>query len=94
MGAWMLAMRNNMIGVLAEDYIVMAQAKGLSDRRVMLTYAARNAILPSVTGFAMSLGFAIGGALLTEIVFSYPGIGFWLLSAVNARDYPLMQESF
>ncbi|MBC7813756.1 MAG: ABC transporter permease [Burkholderiales bacterium] len=93
-GGWMLAMRNNMIGVLSEDYIVMAQAKGLSDRRVMLTYAARNAILPSVTGFAMSLGFAIGGALLTEIVFSYPGVGFWLLSAVNARDYPLMQGIF
>ncbi len=94
MGGWMLGMRNNMIGVLGEDYIVMAQAKGLSDRRVMLTYAARNAILPSVTGFAMSLGFAIGGALLTEIVFSYPGIGFWLLSAVNGRDYPLMQGIF
>jgi peptide/nickel transport system permease protein len=94
MSGWMLGMRNNMIGVLGEDYIVMAQAKGLSDRRVMFTYAARNAILPSVTGFAMSLGFVIGGALLTEIVFSYPGIGFWLLSAVNARDYPLMQGIF
>ncbi len=94
LGGWMLAMRNNMIGVLAQDYIVMAQAKGLSDRRVMLTYAARNAILPSLTGFAMSLGFVIGGALLTEIVFSYPGMGYTLLSAVNARDYPLMQACF
>jgi peptide/nickel transport system permease protein len=93
-GGWMLAMRNNMIGVLSQDYIVMAQAKGLSDRRVMLTYAARNAILPSLTGFAMSLGLVIGGALLTEIVFSYPGMGFLLLTAVNARDYPLMQGIF
>ncbi len=94
MGGWMLGMRNNMISVLSQDYIVMAEAKGLRDRRVMLTYAARNAILPSLTGFAMSLGFVVGGALLTEIVFSYPGIGFVLLNAVNARDYPLMQGIF
>jgi len=94
MGGWMLGMRNNMIGVLSQDFIVMAEAKGLRDRRVMLTYAARNAILPSLTGFAMSLGFVLGGALLTEIVFSYPGLGFVLLNAVNARDYPLMQGIF
>ncbi len=93
-GGWMLGMRNNMIGVLAEDYIVLAQAKGLSDRRVMLTYAARNAILPSLTGFAMNLGFVIGGSLVVEIVFAYPGMGFTLLSAVNGRDYPLMQGVF
>lgn len=93
-GGWLLGMRNNMIGVLSEDYITLAQAKGLSDRRVMLTYAARNAVLPSITGFAMSLGFILGGALLTEIVFAYPGMGFTLLSAVNARDYPLMQGIF
>ncbi len=94
MGGWMLGMRNNMIGVISEDYIVLAQAKGLSDRRVMLAYAARNAILPSLTGFAMSLGLVLGGALLTEVVFSYPGIGYLLLNAVNARDYPLMQGIF
>jgi peptide/nickel transport system permease protein len=94
LGGWLLGMRNNMIGVLSQDYIVMAQAKGLSDRRVMFNYAARNAILPSITGFAMSLGFVIGGALLTEVVFSYPGIGKMLLSAVNGRDYPLMQGIF
>lgn len=94
LGGWMIGMRNNMIGILSEDYIIMAQAKGLTDRRVMLGYAARNAILPSLTGFAMSLGFIIGGALLTEIVFSYQGVGFLLLSAVNGRDYPLMQGIF
>ncbi len=93
-GSWMLGMRNNMIGVLSQDYIVMAQAKGLSDRRVMLVYAARNAILPSLTGFAQALGFVIGGAVVIEIVFSYPGIGFTLLLAVNSRDYPLMQAIF
>ncbi|MBI5959123.1 MAG: ABC transporter permease [Chloroflexi bacterium] len=94
LGGWMLGMRNNMINVLAEDYITLAQAKGLSDRRVMLVYAARNAILPSLTGFAMSLGFVIGGALIVEIVFAYPGMGFTLLNSVNGRDYPLMQGIF
>lgn len=94
LGGWMLGMRNNMIGVLSQDFIVMAQAKGLRDRRVMLTYAARNAILPSLTGFAISLGFVLTGALLTEVVFNYPGLGVLLLNAVNARDYPLMQGIF
>lgn len=93
-GGWMLGMRNNMIGVLSQDYIVMAQAKGLSERRVVFTYAARNAFLPSLTAFAMSLGFILGGALLVEVVYSYPGMGFLLLSAVNTRDYPLMQAIF
>ena len=72
----------------------MAQAKGLRDRRVMVTYAARNAILPSLTGFAISLGFVLSGALLNEVVFNYPGLGVLLLNAVNARDYPLMQGIF
>jgi peptide/nickel transport system permease protein len=93
-GGWMLGMRNNMIGVLSQDYIVMAQAKGLAERRVIFTYAVRNAILPSLTGFAMSFGFILGGALLVEVVYSYPGMGFLLLSAVNQRDYPLMQAIF
>ncbi len=93
-GGWMLGMRNNMIGVLSQDYVTMAQAKGLSDRRVMLVYAARNAILPSLTGFAMSLGFVVGGALVVELVFAYPGMGYTLLRAVQGRDYPLMQAVF
>ena len=94
LGGWMLGMRNNMIGVLSQDYIVMAEAKGLADRRIMLTYAARNAILPTLTAFPMAFGFVIGGAIFTEIVFSYPGMGYTLLRAVNARDYPLMQAIF
>lgn len=93
-GGWLLGMRNNMISVLSEDYVVMAEAKGLSNWRVMMTYAARNAILPSLTGFAMALGFIINGQFLTEIVFSYPGMGYTLLTAVNTRDYPLMQGVF
>ncbi len=94
MAGWMLGMRNAMLTTLAEDYVLMAQAKGLSERRVMVTYAARNAILPNITGFAMSLGFVVGGALLTEIVFSYPGLGYILLQAVQSDDFPLMQGIF
>ncbi len=91
---WMLGMRNMMITTLTEDYVLMAQAKGLPERRVVFNYAARNAILPNVTGFALALGFVVGGALLTEIVFSYPGIGFALLQAVQNSDYPLIQGIF
>ncbi len=93
-GGWVLGMRNTMIGVLSEDYITMAQAKGLSPWRVMMHYAARNAILPNVTGFGMALGFVLSGSLLTEIVFSYPGQGYLLYQAVKSQDYPLMQGLF
>ncbi len=91
---WMLGMRNAMITTLTEDYVLMAEAKGLHQRRVMFSYAARNAILPSVTGFALSLGFVVAGSLLTEVVFSYPGIGFALLQAAQNSDYPLLQGIF
>ncbi len=91
---WMLGMRNAMITTLTEDYVLLAEAKGLSQRRIMMAYAARNAILPNVTGFALSLGFVVGGALLTEVVFSYPGIGFALLQAAQNSDYPLLQGIF
>ncbi|WP_305786921.1 ABC transporter permease [Symbioplanes lichenis] len=91
---WILSMRNMMVTVSAEDYITVAHAKGLSDRRVALSYAARNALLPNVSGFALSLGFIVGGTLLVEIVFSYPGLGFLLFRAVTAKDYPLMQGIF
>ena len=93
-GTWILTMRNTMITTLAEDYVRMARAKGLSGRRIMLDYAARNAILPNLTGFAMSLGFVVGGAILIELVFNYQGVGYMLLQAVNNDDYPLMQTLF
>ena len=93
-GTWVLTMRNTMVSTLAEDYVRMARAKGLPGRRIMLDYAARNAILPNLTGFAMSLGFVVGGAILVEYVFNYPGLGFLLLQAVNNEDYPLMQALF
>lgn len=94
LGGWMLAMRNTMIGVLGDDYIRFAQARGLRRRRVLWRYAARNALLPSVTNLGMALGFVIGGSLLTEIVFSYPGTGYILVQAVRNQDYPLMQGLF
>ena len=93
-GTWILTMRNTMITTLAEDYVRMARAKGLSGHRIMLDYAARNAILPNLTGFAMSLGFVVGGAILIEEVFNYEGVGYLLLQAVNNNDYPLEQALF
>jgi peptide/nickel transport system permease protein len=93
-GTWILTMRNTMVSVLAEDYVRMARAKGLPGRRIMYDYAARNAILPNLTGFAMSLGFVVGGAILIEYVFDYPGVGYMLLQAVENEDYPLMQALF
>jgi peptide/nickel transport system permease protein len=91
---WMLQMRNVMITTIGEDYVVAAQAKGLPNRRVVLTYAARNAILPQLQGFGLAVGFVVSGALIMEIVFSYPGIGLLLVSAVTSNDYPLMQAIF
>lgn len=91
---WILGMRNMMVTVSSEDYVTVAQAKGLSERAVMLGYAARNAVLPQVSSFALSLGFIVGGTLVMEIVFSYQGIGYFLFTAVAAKDYPLMQGIF
>jgi len=94
LGGWMISMRSAMISVLGEDFIRFARVRGLSDKRIMLHYAARNAIIPNITGFGMALGYVLGGALLTEMVFGYPGQGFLLLDAVRSQDYPLMQGLF
>lgn len=93
-GGWMVGMRNAMLNTLSEDHVVMAEAKGLSPRRIMFTYAARNAILPQVASFANALGFIVGGAFLVEYVFSYPGIGFLSIQAVLSEDYPVIQAIF
>jgi peptide/nickel transport system permease protein len=93
-GGWTLAMRNTMVAVLGEDYLEYALARGLPRWRVLVHYAARNALLPNLTSFGMALGFVLSGALLTEIVFSYPGQGYLLLQAVRAQDYPLLQGIF
>jgi peptide/nickel transport system permease protein len=93
-GGWILTMRNNMIMTLNEDYVRMARAKGLSSARIMLDYAGRNAILPNLSGFGMSLGLVVSGAILVEYVFSYPGVGYMMLQAVLNEDFPLMQALF
>lgn len=90
-GSWTLGMRNNMVSTLNEDYITMAEAKGLSPVRVMLWYAARNAILPQLTSFAIALGLVVSGQVLIELVFSYPGVGFELVQSAFNQDYPLLQ---
>jgi len=94
LAGWMLVMRNSMVGILSDDYVLMAQAKGLTQRRVLFMYAARNAILPNVANFALALGFVVSGQVLTEIVFSYPGIGDTLYQAVLNQDYPVIQAMF
>jgi peptide/nickel transport system permease protein len=90
-GGWVLNMRTVMINTIGEDYVTMAHAKGLRDRRVMTRYAARNAILPPLNGFAAQLATAIGGVIFVELVFSYPGVGFTLQQAALGNDYPLTQ---
>jgi peptide/nickel transport system permease protein len=91
---WMLQMRNVMITTIGEDYVLAAQAKGLKNRRVIFTYAARNALLPQLQGFGLALGFVVSGAIVMEIVFSYPGIGLLLVNAVTSSDFPMMQAIF
>jgi peptide/nickel transport system permease protein len=93
-GGWLLSMRNMMVTVTAEDYITVAHAKGLSGTRVMTKYAARNALLPSVSGFGMALGLVVGGTFLVEQVFSLPGVGLQLINAISGHDYPLIQGIF
>jgi peptide/nickel transport system permease protein len=90
-GGFLVTMRNNMINLLGEDYIIMARAKGLSDSRVMFWYAARNALLPTVSSLAIAIGTVLGGSLVTEVVFNYPGLGNTLYQAILARDYPVIQ---
>ncbi len=91
---WIMGMRNTMVQTLGEDYIRLAWAKGLRPRRIALRYGARNAILPSVTGFAIALGSILGGQVLIEQIFSYPGLGNLMFTALSNRDYPLIQALF
>jgi len=93
-GGWILTMRNNMLTTLAEDYVRMARAKGIPNRKIMFGYAGRNAFLPNLSGFAMSLGFVISGTILVEYVFNYPGLGYMFYNATVSTDYPLLQALF
>ncbi|HEV8536270.1 MAG TPA: ABC transporter permease [Candidatus Limnocylindria bacterium] len=90
-GGWMLGMRALVVSVIGSDFLVLAEAKGLPPRRVFLVYALRNAILPQITGLAISLGTIASGAVLVEVIFSYPGLGYLLLQAIQNADYTLIQ---
>jgi len=91
-GSWHLGMRNTMINLLNQDFITMARAKGLSERRVMYRYAARNAILPQITSLALTFGYVLGGSFIAEYVFNYPGLGKFTLAAIQSRDYAFIQS--
>lgn len=90
-GSWAVGMRGTMVSVLGEDYILFAEAKGLSPARVFLWYGMRNALLPQITGLAVALGTAVSGAILVEVVFNYPGVGFLLFQAISQKDFFTIQ---
>lgn len=90
-GFWAMGMRSMMVTIQGEDYMLQAEAKGLKDKRIFYRYAMRNAILPQLTGLALSLGTIISGAILVEVVFSYPGVGSLLLKAVRGFDWFVIQ---
>lgn len=93
-GLPLLLMRSNMLEVLDEDFVTMARMKGLPEWRIMLAHAARNALLPIVTALTLGIGYAVGGDVVVETVFSWPGLGRLLVRAVQAHDYPLAQGAF
>lgn len=90
-GFWALGMRSMMIGVLGEDYINMAEAKGLAPRRIFIWYGMRNAILPQITAMALAMGFILSGSVLVEVIFSYPGLGQLLFQAIAGKDFFVIQ---
>jgi peptide/nickel transport system permease protein len=91
MGYWALGMRGMMITNAGEDYIILGRAKGLSPARLFLRYAVRNAVLPQVTALALTLGSIVGGAVLVEYLFAYPGMGYLLYQGIVTNDYALIQ---
>jgi peptide/nickel transport system permease protein len=93
LATWMLHMRNNMIPTITDDYINFAKMLGVSNAEIT-KIAYRNALLPNLTGFAMALAYSVSGALLIEEIFSYPGIGYYMFTAIQGQDYPLMQGLF
>jgi ABC-type dipeptide/oligopeptide/nickel transport system permease component len=93
-GEYTLIVRSAMLETLGEDYILTARAKGLPQRTIVIRHALRNAMLPTTTLIALSLGYIVAGTILIEAVFSWPGIGNAVYSAVTARDYPMLQGAF
>jgi ABC-type dipeptide/oligopeptide/nickel transport system permease component len=93
-GEFTLIMRSSMLETLGEDYVLTARAKGMKDRRVIARHVVRNALLPIATLVALSIGWIVGGAILIEYIFSWPGIGLAMWQAINQRDYPMLQGGF
>lgn len=93
-GGWALAMKGTAVSVLGAEYVRAADSRGLSSRRVAQSYVGRNAMLPQVTSLALAIGFMFGGSVFIETYFTYPGIGYYLIQSVDARDYSLMMGCF
>lgn len=93
-GEFTIIMRNALIDILSEDYIVFARSKGASDHRIMQRHAYPNAQLPMISIIAVNVGLVVGGAILTEVVFSWPGVGLLIYDSITARDYPVLQAAF
>ncbi|RIK51655.1 MAG: ABC transporter permease, partial [Chloroflexi bacterium] len=91
LGWWFLSMRSLITGLKGEDYILNAEAMGIKERRILWGYAFRNALLPQATGLAISMGHIAGGALITEVIFAYPGIGWLIFNSIKGLDYPVIQ---
>jgi len=94
LAGWIMGMKASCMSVLGEDYINYAKARGLSNKRIIFSYLGRNAVLPMVTSVAISFGMMFGGSPLIENLFVYPGVGYYLATAISRRDYPLMQGMF
>jgi peptide/nickel transport system permease protein len=94
LGSYVLTMRGTLIDALGDDYVTLAKANGISPRRILWKHALRNALLPATTLIGLQLGFVVGGAVLTETVFAYPGIGRGIYEAVTQLDFPVLQGAF
>jgi peptide/nickel transport system permease protein len=93
-GGWLLLTRATMLETITEDYVLTARAKGLKESTILYKHALRNASLPIVTSAALTFGFILSGAIITETVFSYPGLGGWIWNAINVRDYGVLMAVF
>jgi peptide/nickel transport system permease protein len=93
-GGWLLLTRATMIETLTEDYVTTARAKGLKERTVLMKHALKNASLPLITSAALTFGFILSGAIITESVFTWPGLGGWIWQAIQIKDYPVLQAIF
>jgi peptide/nickel transport system permease protein len=93
-GAGAIVMRANAIQIIGEDYVRVARLRGIPTSRITIWYVARNAILPMYTQMLLSIGFMFGGSVILETIFQYPGVGYYIVNSINARDYPMMMAGF